>query len=83
MAGLLVAVKFIEDGSSSKMFDEDFYKGVGKDVGLAILELKHLEHDLIQALSYNTFVTARELFEYSIGLGREEKEVVPHLPPGQ
>ncbi len=82
MAGLLVAVKFIEDDSSAKMFD-DFYRSVGKDVGLTILELKHLEHDLIQALSCNAFVTAQELFEYSKGLGREEKELVPHLPPGQ
>ncbi len=83
VAGLLVAVKLIEDGLSTKMFDDHFYQSVGKDVGLTMLELKHLEHDLIQALSYNAFVTAQELFEYSKGLGREEQELVPHLPPGK
>ncbi len=83
MAGLLVAVKLIEDGSSTKIFDDHFYQCVGKEAGLTMLELKHLEHDLIQALSYNAFITAQELFEYSKGLGREEQELVPHLPPGK
>ncbi len=83
MAGLLVAVKFIEGGSSTKMFDNHFYEQISKDVGLTMLELTHLEHDLIQALSYNAFVTAQELFEYSKGLGREEQELITQLPPGQ
>ncbi|CAM9327000.1 unnamed protein product [Choristocarpus tenellus] len=90
IASLLIAEKFIEvtglksndDTGSvgvSSQYDNKFYQHISSVTGLSVGELKHLEHDMLQALSKEASVTYEEAVCYMGGFLTESHKIVPFV----
>ncbi|CAM9380939.1 unnamed protein product [Ectocarpus sp. 12 AP-2014] len=77
-ASLIIAIKFIAEKPPS-VFNDIFYEKIHSVTGLAVAELKHLEHHMLQALAKDAYVSVRELNRYMGNFAHRHNEMVPFI----
>ncbi|CAB1118202.1 unnamed protein product [Ectocarpus sp. CCAP 1310/34] len=77
-ASLIIAIKFIAEKPPS-VFNDIFYEKIHSVTGLAVAELKHLEHHMLQALAKDAYVSVSELNRYMGNFAHRHNEMVPFI----
>lgn len=68
--GLHIGTSTVESivDKRSMSFDDKYYEHVSKVAGMTVEELLKLEHDMLQALNQNAFVSGDEIRKYTKGI---------------